>query len=95
MPRLASPGGTKLPVGLPDFPNGVSILRKGGSLDLIGVFTDMNFDQNGDVHGDSAVVCVIPVATPLDAGAPVYGLHFTQRVYSNATGQLSGTDDCP
>lgn len=95
VPRLAPPAATKIPIGPNDFPNGVSILRKGSSIDLIGVFTDMNFDANGDVHGDSALLCVAPTTTAFDAGAPSYGLYFTQRIYTSATGTLSGVDDCP
>ncbi len=96
VPRLGPPGGTtKLGVGPTDFPTGVSLLRKGGAIDLLGTFTDLNFDTNGDVHGDSALFCVTSIPTALDAGGPSYGLFVTKRVYTSATGQLTGTDDCP
>jgi hypothetical protein len=95
VPRLAPPAATKIAIGPSDLPSGISILRGGASIDLIGVFTDMNFDAVGDVHGDSALICLAPVSSPVDSGAPTYAEYFTKRVYTTATGQLSGTDDCP
>jgi ABC-type branched-subunit amino acid transport system substrate-binding protein len=95
VPRLVPPAPTTVAIGPSDLPDAFASLRKGSAIDLVGVFTDLDFDGQGDVHGDSALACMAEGSTPVDAGAPVYVQYYTQRVYSTATGQLSGIDDCP
>jgi hypothetical protein len=93
MERLTVPP-NRVGVGPADANQGFAALQQDGGIDLVGVYTNLDFDSAGDVHASASVSCAAPTQTPLDAGVG-YGNFDTKRLYDPTTDQMTGVDDCP
>ena len=84
VPRLVT--GPKIEVGPAKLFDGLGLIEAGGAIDLVGSGSELDFDlRTGDTPTDHVFLCIGSAGTPVE----------TRLTWSAATGELSGSLECP